>query len=71
MSYVYDRYLFHYIQKNSITFLCMADDEFPRRIAFAFLEDLMRRFTDDSADEFSTTIRSQMVSINKSMKPTC
>ena len=29
---------------NGYVYLCMADEDFPRRIAFAFLEDIRQRF---------------------------
>ncbi|RKP08683.1 Longin-like domain-containing protein [Thamnocephalis sphaerospora] len=45
LTYVYDRYLFHYVCQDGIVYLCMADDSFGRRIPFAFLEDLKTRFT--------------------------
>ncbi|KAJ3110369.1 Vesicle-associated membrane protein [Phlyctochytrium bullatum] len=71
MTYVYDRYLFHYIQQRGITYLCLTDDTFGRRIPFAFLEDISRRFESLYAEraqtaiayglnEFSRTIASQM-----------
>jgi len=44
LTYVYDRYLFHYICENGVTYMCMADDSFQRRIPFAFLEDIKQRF---------------------------
>ncbi|KAJ3056226.1 Vesicle-associated membrane protein [Rhizophlyctis rosea] len=44
MTYVYDRYLFHYVQRDGIIYLCLADDTFGRRVPFAFLEDIARRF---------------------------
>ncbi|KAI9314020.1 vesicle-associated membrane protein [Zopfochytrium polystomum] len=44
MTYVYDRYLFHYVQKNGITYLCLAEETFGRRIPFAFLEDISVKF---------------------------
>jgi vesicle-associated membrane protein 7 len=44
MSYVYDKYLFHYIAEDGIVYLCMADEEFGRRIPFAFLDDIKNRF---------------------------
>ena len=37
-TYVYDRYLFHYVREAGIVYLCMADEAFGRRIPFAFLE---------------------------------
>ncbi|KAJ2491723.1 hypothetical protein IWW37_002047 [Coemansia sp. RSA 2050] len=44
LTYVYDRYLFHYISDGGIVYLCMADDKFGRRVPFAFLQDMMDRF---------------------------
>lgn len=44
MSYVCDDHFFHYAVHDGITYLCMADSEGKRRIAFAFLEDVRRRF---------------------------
>ncbi len=42
MSYVYDKHVFHYIVDNGITFLCMTDDDYKRRIVFSFLEDVIK-----------------------------
>ncbi|KAI7846867.1 vesicle-associated membrane protein [Circinella umbellata] len=44
LTYVYDRYLFHYICEDGIIYMCMADDSFGRRIPFAFLQDLKEKF---------------------------
>ncbi|EGB12075.1 hypothetical protein AURANDRAFT_36201 [Aureococcus anophagefferens] len=44
MSYVYDQYVFHYVVENKMTFLCMADESFKRRVPFAFLDDVKNRF---------------------------
>jgi len=44
MSYAYDRHYFHYYATDGLIFLCMSDEQFPRRIAFAFLEDIKNRF---------------------------
>jgi len=44
MSYAYDRHYFHYLASDGLIFLCMSDEQFPRRIAFAFLEDIRTRF---------------------------
>lgn len=44
MSYVYDRHIFHYMVEDGITFLCMADEQFGRRLPFMFLEDLKNQF---------------------------
>ncbi|KAF9111057.1 Vesicle-associated membrane protein [Mortierella sp. AM989] len=73
LTYVYDRYLFHYICEDGLTYMCMADDSFGRRIPFAFLQDIKERFltqySRESAlsaqvpyamNEFSKTIAKQM-----------
>eukprot|EP00301_Raphidiophrys_heterophryoidea_P026480 c9156_g1_i2.p1 GENE.c9156_g1_i2~~c9156_g1_i2.p1 ORF type:complete len:219 (-),score=47.77 c9156_g1_i2:349-1005(-) len=72
MSYTYDKYIFHFVIDKGLTFLCMAEEEFPRRIAFAFLEDIEQRFRitfKDRAqtalayamnDEFSRVLKSRM-----------
>ncbi|KAF9436616.1 Vesicle-associated membrane protein [Entomortierella beljakovae] len=73
LTYVYDRYLFHYICEDGLTYMCMADDTFGRRIPFAFLQDIKEKFltqyNQDQAihaqvpyamNEFSKTIAKQM-----------
>lgn len=50
LTYVYDRYLFHYISENGIVYLCMADEKFGRRIPFAFLQDIKDRFCSSYSD---------------------
>ncbi|KAF9129038.1 Vesicle-associated membrane protein [Mortierella sp. 14UC] len=73
LTYVYDRYLFHYICHDGLTYLCMADDTFGRRIPFAFLQDIKTRFLSQYSqeramsamvpygmNEFSKTIAKQM-----------
>jgi hypothetical protein len=37
-------YLFHYVVEKGIIYLCITDKGFPRRQAFAFLEDVKQRF---------------------------
>eukprot|EP00511_Aplanochytrium_stocchinoi_P004016 CAMPEP_0204833980 /NCGR_PEP_ID=MMETSP1346-20131115/18455_1 /ASSEMBLY_ACC=CAM_ASM_000771 /TAXON_ID=215587 /ORGANISM="Aplanochytrium stocchinoi, Strain GSBS06" /LENGTH=201 /DNA_ID=CAMNT_0051966947 /DNA_START=179 /DNA_END=781 /DNA_ORIENTATION=- len=44
MSYVYDNHVFHYIVEDEMTYLCLADEDFKRRIPFLFLEDIKERF---------------------------
>ncbi|KAJ1935445.1 hypothetical protein FBU59_005384 [Linderina macrospora] len=50
LTYVYDRYLFHYISENGLVYLCMADDKFGRRVPFAFLQDTMEQFVSAFTD---------------------
>jgi vesicle-associated membrane protein 7 len=56
MSYVADRHIFHYIVEDGITYLCMADEEFGRRLPFAFLEDIKNRFKSTYADRGKTAL---------------
>eukprot|EP00696_Hemimastix_kukwesjijk_P013728 gnl/Hemi2/2737_TR960_c0_g1_i2.p1 gnl/Hemi2/2737_TR960_c0_g1~~gnl/Hemi2/2737_TR960_c0_g1_i2.p1 ORF type:complete len:238 (+),score=72.17 gnl/Hemi2/2737_TR960_c0_g1_i2:143-856(+) len=44
LSYIYDKYLFHYVKEDALTYMCMADDEFGRRVPFVFLDDIKNRF---------------------------
>jgi len=73
MSYQYDRFMFHYIVERGITILCLTEDTFDRKTAFAFLFDtkdrLFSRFEESvlqtaSAfalnDEFSRLLSNQM-----------
>nr|CAG8541391.1 2408_t:CDS:10 [Entrophospora candida] len=72
LTYVYDRYLFHYISEEGITYLCMADDSFGRRVPFAFLQDIKAKFLNNytkdrvlssppyGLNEFSTILSKQM-----------
>jgi len=50
MSYVYERHIFHYVVDDQLIYLCMADEEFGRRIPFAFLEDMKSRFKSTYAE---------------------
>ncbi|KAF9420905.1 Vesicle-associated membrane protein [Entomortierella beljakovae] len=73
LTYVYDRYLFHYICEDGLIYMCMADDSFGRRIPFAFLQDIKEKFLAQygqqlalesllpySLNEFKTTLAKQM-----------
>jgi len=44
LTYVWEQYLFHYISEGGFTFLVMADDSVGRKMPFAFLADLQRKF---------------------------
>ncbi|KAF9527178.1 VAMP/synaptobrevin-like protein [Crepidotus variabilis] len=44
LTYVWEQYLFHYISEGGFTYLVMADESAGRRMPFAFLNDLQRKF---------------------------
>mgnify|MGYP002828225425 CR=1 FL=1 len=56
MSYVYDQYVFHYIVEKRLTFLCMADESFKRRVPFAFLDDVKERWFATYGERGATAI---------------
>lgn len=56
MSYVYDEYVFHYIVKDGLVYLCMAESSFGRNIPFQFLEDIIRRWIDTYLDRGRTAL---------------
>ncbi|KAG8900562.1 hypothetical protein FRB99_005974 [Tulasnella sp. 403] len=51
LTYVWEQYLFHYVSEGGLTFLVMADDSVGRRMPFAFLGELQRRFTDQHSSD--------------------
>ncbi|XP_042384251.1 vesicle-associated membrane protein 714-like [Zingiber officinale] len=67
-----DRYIFHVLRADAITFLCMANETFGRRIPFMYLEDIHMRFMRNYGkvahsalaysmnDEFSRVLHQQM-----------
>ncbi|KAL3610956.1 hypothetical protein D5086_001976 [Populus alba] len=67
-----DRYIFHILRSDGLTFLCMANDTFGRRIPFTYLEDIHMRFMKNYGrvahyapayamnDEFSRVLHQQM-----------
>ncbi|KAI9107640.1 hypothetical protein K1719_021303 [Acacia pycnantha] len=67
-----DRYIFHILRSDGLTYLCMANDTFGRRIPFAYLEDIQMRFMKNYSrvalhapayamnDEFSRVLHQQM-----------
>ncbi|KAJ4498827.1 VAMP/synaptobrevin-like protein [Lentinula lateritia] len=44
LTYVWEQYLFHYVSEGGFTYLVMADDSAGRRMPFAFLAELQRKF---------------------------
>ncbi|KAM0939791.1 putative Longin domain, v-SNARE, coiled-coil domain-containing protein [Dioscorea sansibarensis] len=72
MSFSQDRYIFHVLRSDGITFICMANDTFGRRIPFSYLEDIHMRFMKNYGrvalsalayamnDEFSRVLHQQM-----------
>jgi len=44
LSYIYDKYIFHYMVSDGLIYLCMTDREFARLVAFQFLSDIQKRF---------------------------
>ncbi|KAK2380072.1 hypothetical protein P8452_36388 [Trifolium repens] len=67
-----DRYIFHILRSDTLTYLCMANDTFGRRIPFSYLEDIQMRFMKNYSkvanyapayamnDEFSRVLHQQM-----------
>ncbi|KAF3336569.1 vesicle-associated membrane protein 714 [Carex littledalei] len=67
-----DRYIFHVLRSDGITYLCMANDTFGRRVPFLYLEDIHMRFMKNYGkvahmalayamnDEFSRVLHHQM-----------
>ena len=46
---MYDAHTFHYAVEGGLVFMCMADGDFGRRLPFAFIDDIVRRWTETYA----------------------
>lgn len=60
--------IFHYIVEHGICFLCLAGKSFPKRLAFAFLEEIHRAFLEELKRHYGTgsvDYRSQIETIQK------
>ncbi|CAD7704069.1 unnamed protein product [Ostreobium quekettii] len=44
VSYTQERHMYHVVVADGITFLCMSEEGFGRRIPYAFLEDVKNKF---------------------------
>jgi vesicle-associated membrane protein 7 len=60
-AYAYDRHVFNYVVgENGLVFLCMTDESFEKRLAFAFLDDIKRRWSVAFANRGATAARFAM-----------
>ena len=51
---MYDAHTFHYAVEGGLVFMCMADGDFGRRLPFAFIDDIVRRWTETYAATYPT-----------------
>ncbi|KAK9895312.1 VAMP/synaptobrevin-like protein [Cystobasidium minutum MCA 4210] len=51
LSYQLEDHLCHYIRSNGVTVMVMADQELARRVAFGFLNELLKRFNANYSNE--------------------
>jgi len=56
LSYIYDKYVFHYVVADGLTYLCMTDKEFARLNAFQFLSEIKARFLATYGERAKTAI---------------
>jgi len=55
-SLIYDKYIFHYVVSDGLTYLCMSDADFSRQVAFQFLSEIQRRFVATYGDRGKTAL---------------
>ncbi|KAB7505356.1 Vesicle-associated membrane protein 7 [Armadillidium nasatum] len=56
LTYSHASYLFHYVTENGVIYLCITDDEFERKRAFMFLEDIKAAFQTKYHDKIETAL---------------
>jgi len=49
-------HIFHYIVKDGLVYLCMAEASFGRQVPFMFLEDIMCKWADNYGDRGTTAL---------------
>lgn len=60
-AYAYDRHIFNYVVgTNGLVFLCITDEKFEKRIAFAFLDDIAKRWATAFGQRGATAARFAM-----------
>ena len=50
-------YVFHYLVERGVVFLTVCDKQYPKRLAFGFLEELQREFDKQFGDQTETAAR--------------
>ncbi|KDR79229.1 hypothetical protein GALMADRAFT_243132 [Galerina marginata CBS 339.88] len=70
LTYVWEQFLFHYISEGGFTYLVMADDSAGRRMPFAFLADLQRKFTSAPSSSSSSSEEVPAYGLQGSFGPT-
>jgi vesicle-associated membrane protein 7 len=55
-SYLYDQYVFHYVVQEGVTYLAMADKEYLRVHAYAYLAEVQEQFLRTYGDRWKTAI---------------
>jgi vesicle-associated membrane protein 7 len=68
LSYAWEQYLFHYVSEGGYIFLVMADESAGRRVPFAFLNELQRKFA--SAPSSSSSDDAPAYGLQGSFGPT-
>eukprot|EP00357_Protocruzia_adherens_P024296 CAMPEP_0115010066 /NCGR_PEP_ID=MMETSP0216-20121206/23059_1 /TAXON_ID=223996 /ORGANISM="Protocruzia adherens, Strain Boccale" /LENGTH=184 /DNA_ID=CAMNT_0002378139 /DNA_START=62 /DNA_END=613 /DNA_ORIENTATION=- len=64
-SYNYSTdYCFHYNNEDGMTYMCLTDEDFPKRMAFSYLEDIKEKFLDTYGSIVSDAIAFQMNDFN-------
>jgi len=66
ISYVYDTFMFHIVAEGGFVYLCMADQDFGRRVPFQFLNAVKDIFRAQFADRGRTAIA---YGLNKQFAP--
>jgi len=50
-------YLFHYVIRNNVCYLCLCDRNFPPKMAFAFLDDISNEFHNQNGNRYESVTR--------------
>ncbi|KAH7890477.1 VAMP synaptobrevin-like protein [Phlebopus sp. FC_14] len=70
LTYAWEQYLFHYISESGFVYLVMADDSAGRKIPFAFLVELQRKFIELPSSSSAVLSSTPAYGLQGSFSPT-
>jgi vesicle transport protein SEC22 len=62
MSIQSDKMVFYYMSRESLCFLCLTEDAYPKRLAFLYLEEVADVLLQELVREYGNEVRTYIVS---------
>jgi vesicle transport protein SEC22 len=59
MAIASDNMVFYYMQRDSLCFLALCEDKYPKRLAFLYLEEVADLILQELSNEYGANVRCQ------------